>query len=178
MPMVIDCPSCNRKLNVPESLLGQLVKCPTCGATFTAVDKGPAIPSTPPPPEDPTYQPVDPDPAAPQPSRRGPLHDEDDDFPRRRRRNYQPHRGAVVLTLGILSLVICCLGVILGPIAWVMGNNDMTDIRAGRMDPEGEGLTNAGRICGIIGTILGGLNCLGCVGWTILRLSLAAAVQR
>jgi hypothetical protein len=35
-----------------------------------------------------------------------------------------------------------------------MGNNDLAEMRAGRMDPEGEGLTNAGRICGIIGTIL------------------------
>lgn len=64
----------------------------------------------------------------------------------------QPHRGTLVLVLGILSLVIC--GIVLGPIAWVMGNNDLKEIRAGRMDPTGEGTTNAGRICGMIGTIL------------------------
>jgi hypothetical protein len=41
-----------------------------------------------------------------------------------------------------------------------MGNSDLAEIRAGRMDPEGEGLTQAGRIIGIIGT---GLMVFGCV---------------
>ncbi len=160
MPMVIDCPSCNRKLNVPESLLGQMVKCPTCGATFTAVDKGPAIPPAPPPPPTPAWQEPEPGPAPESARRRGPLHDEDDEFPRRRRRNYQPHRGSMVLTFGILSLVI--FPIIFGPIAWIMGNNDLAEIRAGRMDPEGESSTNAGRICGIIGTIMGIVLCCTC----------------
>ena len=52
-----------------------------------------------------------------------------------------PHRGSAVLTLGILSLVIC--GIILGPIAWAMGHADLNEMRAGRMDPEGEGMTCA-----------------------------------
>ena len=38
-----------------------------------------------------------------------------------------------------------------------MGNSDLVEMRAGRMDPEGEGVTQAGRICGMIGT---GLNVL------------------
>ena len=38
-----------------------------------------------------------------------------------------------------------------GAIAWVMGNRDIKKIRAGTMDPEGESVTNAGRICGIVG---------------------------
>lgn len=63
----------------------------------------------------------------------------------------KPHRGNVVLTLGILGLVIC---VICGIIAWVMGNNDLKEMQAGTMDPSGYGLTNAGRICGMVGTIL------------------------
>jgi len=64
----------------------------------------------------------------------------------------QPHRGVAVLVLGILGLVLCF---ICGIIAWVMGNNDLREIQAGRMDPSGLGLTKAGRICGMIGTILG-----------------------
>ena len=36
-----------------------------------------------------------------------------------------------------------------------MGNNDMQQIEAGTMDPTGKGITNAGKICGIIGTVLG-----------------------
>ena len=36
-----------------------------------------------------------------------------------------------------------------------MGNNDMKQIEAGTMDPTGKGTTNAGKICGSIGTVLG-----------------------
>lgn len=63
----------------------------------------------------------------------------------------KPHRGVLILVLGILGLVLCF---ILGIIAWVMGNNDLQEMAAGRMDPTGEGLTKAGKICGMIATIL------------------------
>jgi len=63
----------------------------------------------------------------------------------------QPHRGAVILVLGILGLILCF---ICGIIAWVMGNTDLREMREGRMDPSGMGLTNAGRICGMISVIL------------------------
>jgi hypothetical protein len=68
----------------------------------------------------------------------------------------------MILTFGILSLVICGF---LGPVAWIMGNKDLKEMRAGRMDPSGEGMTNAGRICGMIACIL---MLLSCVGWAIL----------
>jgi hypothetical protein len=70
----------------------------------------------------------------------------------RRRHNLKPHRGNTILILGILSLVVA--GPILGPIAWIMGNNDLTEIHQGIMDPEGESNTNTGRILGMIATIL------------------------
>jgi hypothetical protein len=41
-----------------------------------------------------------------------------------------------------------------------MGNNDLKEIRAGRMDPEGEQMTNIGRILGMIATILN-IVCIG-----------------
>jgi uncharacterized membrane protein YidH (DUF202 family) len=63
----------------------------------------------------------------------------------------QPHRGVVVLVLGILGIVVCF---ICGIIAWVMGNNDLREMEAGRMDPSGQGLTKAGKICGMISCIL------------------------
>ena len=66
--------------------------------------------------------------------------------------HYAPHRGAMILTFGILGIA-CCFP--LGIAAWIMGNNDMQQIEAGMMDPTGKGTTNAGKICGIIGTILG-----------------------
>jgi hypothetical protein len=61
------------------------------------------------------------------------------------------HRGTLVLVLGILGLVICGP---LGIVAWVMGANDIKEMNAGTMDPSGRGVTQAGKICGIIGTIL------------------------
>jgi hypothetical protein len=63
----------------------------------------------------------------------------------------QPHRGVVVLVLGILGIVVCF---ICGIIAWVMGNNDLRQMDAGAMDPSGRGMTQAGKICGMIGVIL------------------------
>lgn len=44
---VISCPDCSRKLRVPENLLGQMVKCPGCGVTFTAPVNGASEPSPP-----------------------------------------------------------------------------------------------------------------------------------
>ena len=61
------------------------------------------------------------------------------------------HRGTLILVLGILSLVVCSP---LGIAAWVMGSGDLKQMDAGTMDPSGRGNTQAGKICGIIGTIL------------------------
>ena len=63
----------------------------------------------------------------------------------------QPHRGTVILVLGILGLVMC--GPI-GIIAWIMGKSDLDAMRRGVMDPSGQGMTNAGYILGIIATVL------------------------
>ncbi len=63
----------------------------------------------------------------------------------------KPHRGTLILVLGILGLVICGP---LGIAAWVMGSGDLKQMDAGTMDPEGRGTTQAGKICGIIATIL------------------------
>ena len=57
------------------------------------------------------------------------------------------------------------------PVAWILGNADIQEIRAGRMDRDGEGLTQAGRICGMIGSLFlafymccCGLMCMGNLG--------------
>jgi len=63
----------------------------------------------------------------------------------------QPHRGVLILVFGILSFVICPF---FGIAAWVMGNADLREMAVGGMDPSGRDLTQAGRICGIVGTIL------------------------
>lgn len=63
----------------------------------------------------------------------------------------KPHRGTLVLVLGILGLVICGP---LGIAAWVMGSSDLKEMDAGLMDPSGRSTTQAGKICGMIATIL------------------------
>jgi hypothetical protein len=63
----------------------------------------------------------------------------------------RPHRGTVILVLGILGIV-CCF--ICGIIAWVMGSSDLKEMSAGRMDASGQGLTQAGKICGMVSVIL------------------------
>jgi hypothetical protein len=70
----------------------------------------------------------------------------------------QPHRGPTVLVLGIIGIAMCF---ICGIIAWVMGNNDLDDMDAGR------GLTQAGRICGIVGVAWWGL-------WIVLYVAFIA----
>ncbi len=63
-------------------------------------------------------------------------------------------KATTVLVLGILGIVICSL---LAPIAWYMGNEEVSAIDAGRRDPSNRGTANAGRILGIIGTVLIGV---------------------
>jgi hypothetical protein len=260
MSTILDCPSCTRKLRVGDNLVGQRVKCPTCGGTFEAgaptpvhpplersFPSPPPLPSTeasfpvPPPLPDsttvaipPSLPPLTPGPEsqptvtvpiklsidefdkparpagmappAPPPSdttgpassqdtdarrnefRRCPYCDErinidsrrcrycgediderdDRDLERRFgvRRDCEPHRGTLVLVLGIVSIVTNTLGLPLGlPIglpAWIMGHRDLKKMERGEMDPNGKGATQAGFICGIIGTIMGTLILLFC----------------
>jgi len=64
----------------------------------------------------------------------------------------EPHRGTLILVLGILSLVLCSF--FTGIPAWIMGKGDLAKIKDGMMDPEGEGPTKAGMICGMICCII------------------------
>ncbi len=62
----------------------------------------------------------------------------------------RPHRGVLILVLGILGFFCFILGIA----AWIMGKADLAAMDAGEMDPSGRGLTNAGKILGMIFTIL------------------------
>lgn len=91
---------------------------------------------------------------------------------RRRRHTTLPAgRGNLILGLGVLSLVLCGLSILLGPMAWFMGSSDLQEIRAGRLDPRAEGLTRAGQICGMIGTVLGLLQLICGCGWLLVMLT-------
>jgi len=64
----------------------------------------------------------------------------------------KPHRGTMILVLGICGIVLCF---VCGIVAFILGGKDLKEMDAGTMDPTGRGMTKAGRICGLIGAILG-----------------------
>jgi len=64
-----------------------------------------------------------------------------------------PHRGGLILTLGILAAT-CNFLLIPGIMAWVMGASDLKKMKAGYMDSDGQGITTAGMVLGIIFTLL------------------------
>ena len=193
----VDCPSCDQKLRVPDDLLGKKVKCPACKTMFKATASGLKETAQPPPVDEQEEAPSknltgvsasersNPPSKRSAPSRDEEDEDEDDDRPRRRSgrsirksrrlsRDYAPHKGVIILILGIVGIVAFP---ILCPIAWIMGNIDIKEIRAGRMDPEGESMTNIGRILGIVGTILHGLVIIGvCLFYLIVFVIFAAAI--
>jgi len=60
-------------------------------------------------------------------------------------------QGTTVLVLGILGLVVCQ---ILGPFAWSMGNKALKEIDASGVVYSNRGSIQAGRICGIVASVL------------------------
>ncbi|HEX5946631.1 MAG TPA: DUF4190 domain-containing protein [Acidimicrobiales bacterium] len=66
-------------------------------------------------------------------------------------------QGILILVLGIAS-ILCCG--ILGPVAWVMGNNAISEIDQNPAGYSNRGQVQAGRICGIVGTVLWALGIL------------------
>jgi LSD1 subclass zinc finger protein len=175
MPVEVACPTCGVKLSIPDGFVSKKVRCASCSAVFEATVDGlpaqrgqspPAIPSTEPPRRTRDWGDDDREPEDDE------HNDHDEDWEARRmRRDLAPHRGGLILGMGIGSLVFgalgvgCCLfssiGIPLGVASWIMGQGDLRKIDAGTMDPDGRGSTKGGYICGIIGCALGivGLIC-------------------
>jgi hypothetical protein len=63
-----------------------------------------------------------------------------------------PHRGGLILALGLIGFFVSCP--IVSLMAWVMGSHDLNEMRAGRMDRRGEGMTQAGQVLGLILSLL------------------------
>ncbi len=152
MNETISCPACKRRLHVPESVLGQLVKCPSCDETFTAsLDLQPPRPA-----QTSTRAPT----RGPNPPRPTPRRIEADRLEELERLPGRSHRGGVILTLGIMGLCLFCVpfaGWILGGLAMSMANRDLVEMDRRLMDPSGKALTQAGHTCGLIAVILGTL---------------------
>jgi hypothetical protein len=190
MPFVCECPSCGKKLKIPDDLMGRTVRCSDCAGTFIAELARSPVP--------------------PLPSRRD---DEFDERPSRRRpmmpdtSGMMPHRGVITLIFGIIALVTALLsggtvlgggaagavtggiglvvagggvvfnilGLVFGILSWVWGSRDLALMKAGVMDPTGHGMTLGGYVCGIIGTILNALALiLTCVVSVLVMLGMAA----
>jgi len=188
MPTTIDCPTCGRALRLPDDLATATVQCPTCSVAFQAAAQ--EVPGIKPlrPVEVPVPDEL---PASSGNQRPCPycreaipasagfcrhcgeeLEAEDQSVPPWQRpgalrRDVAAHRGVLVLTLGVVGLVaagihvLSLVGVPLCLTAWIMGQSDLKRMRNNELDPTGEGLTQAGRICGIIGT------CLGLLWWLV-----------
>lgn len=62
-------------------------------------------------------------------------------------------QATTILVLGILSFLCSCFP--LGIAAWVLGNRELQAIDAGMRNPANRGTANAGRIIGIVATVLG-----------------------
>jgi hypothetical protein len=162
------CPHCDALLQSPDGTMGTKCLCPKCGQQLAVPQAPPVLARAAPDglsrpigngrrqgPGD-KYCPdcgaplraraeICPECGVPQPRRGW-------GYKRRLRRDLEPHRGTLIMVLGILSLFTAPF--ILGPIAWVLGTEDLRKIRAGRMDPEGESMTSTGKVCGMVATIV------------------------
>ncbi|HEX3315779.1 MAG TPA: hypothetical protein VHR72_12840 [Gemmataceae bacterium] len=165
MQEIIYCPGCRRRLSLPDDAIGRLAQCPACQRTFMAEmslanppGAAAAAAAATSRPASPVARPA----TAPVPAPK--RFDDDYDRPRKRRRDDDDygrrrrtasHRGGEILTFGLLALLPCFVtSIIFGLIAWIMANSDLAEMRTGRMDREGEGLTQAGRALGITGLFL------------------------
>jgi hypothetical protein len=136
MPVTTRCPSCDRKLRIPDNLLGSRVKCPGCQTTFVAEvpQEGPLEEV---PPEAPPRRPREEVTDRPSGARRRPaltpppeedegdgaFQDEPDDYddrPRRRRGGSRARALEVVSAPAVALMVTGGIGIALGVLFMVM----------------------------------------------------------
>jgi hypothetical protein len=58
------------------------------------------------------------------------------------------------MIVGIVSIVFCYLGVLIGPVAIILAVQGKKDIKRSNGAQTGEGMATAGLITGIVGTVL------------------------
>jgi mannose/fructose/N-acetylgalactosamine-specific phosphotransferase system component IIC len=71
-------------------------------------------------------------------------------------------RAVTALVLGVLGIVCCAF---CAPFAWYIGNQEVLAIRAGAAPAAGEGWATAGKILGIIGSVLLLLSLIAAAVW-------------
>ena len=138
MSIEISCPGCSRLLRVAVEHAGKQTRCPACDSVF-------AIPLTGSAEGVPSQQSDNPFAvSATSALGEGAAAAADHE-------NLLPHRGNLVLVMGILSWFICP---VFGFVACYVGSQDLKLIRAGQMDPSGLGLTQAGYWLGMVSVVL------------------------
>ena len=159
MAIQIPCPECSRLLSVDELHAGKQARCPACEYVFTiphqnSLDDFPSENST---------QSSNPFAASTAPVAWDQAGSTEVDY-----QNLLPHRGTLVLVMGILSWFLCC---VFGVVAWYLGSQDIKQMNAGRMDPSGLTLTKAGYWIGVCSVLL---NLLAIVGYIVVIAVLVA----
>jgi hypothetical protein len=84
----------------------------------------------------------------------------------------EPSQAVLALVLGIIGL---CGFLVLSPFAWVIGDRELRAIDAGRRDPANRGVAIAGKIIGIIGSVLLLLGAIAVAIFVIAAVSLVAS---
>ncbi len=188
---IVPCPKCSSRLSVLPSDVGLDVECPNCQTVYRAnradappppvLDGKPRTSSLVKYGSGAKSKRDDDDDDDDRPSRRKKSRrddddddDDDDDRPRRRSRsrgrsrrrsgrNYEDHRGMLILIFGILGFFF---SVIFAIIAWILGSMDLKAMDAGRMDPEGRQQTQIGMYLGMASVALHVLGILAvCIIW-------------
>ena len=136
MSIEILCPGCDRLLRVAAEHAGKQTRCPACDTVFTI----PLTESA----DDLVVQPTDNPFATSVAPALGEVAAGNDE-------NRVPHRGSLVLVMGLLSWLSCG---IFGVVAWYLGKQDLKRIRAGIMDRSGFELTRAGYWLGLASVLL------------------------
>ena len=149
MPIEIKCTHCGATLRVADEHAGKNARCPECATVVPIPSATPGFPPSRSGPTGPDSPDVDTT-SSPTPSAPNPFASPMTETPMAEG-GAEPHRGPLILGLGIGGL-FCC--VILSIVAIVMANEDLKKMSAGQMDPTGRGLTSAGRIVGIISIVL------------------------
>jgi predicted Zn finger-like uncharacterized protein len=164
MPISLTCPKCNGKLRVADHLAGKKIKCPKCSTVLpvAGAEPGAITKETPPAKSEgiaktiTTLEEIDDD-------------EEEEEAPKSRKiaRSVRrdpasdavstliPYKNGLALAayyVGVFSLIPCA-GLLLGPIAFVLG---ILGFRYVRANPTAKGTGHA-----IAGIILGGLTALG-----------------
>lgn len=180
------CSGCSNTLRVPDEHAGKHARCPQCSSVNSIPSQSAPTPIQPTQPAGNLFDSV---PPQQQPQQQAPVNPYADPvrtagqpqgyaqpqpYQPARNQYYTAHRGGLILTLGIMALV-CNIMLLPGILAWVLGSADLKQMKTGRMDPSGQGITTAGMVLGIIGTSFVILGILFYVVIFIIGISAAAA---